>query len=100
MPMPTRPTEANGPPRFRSSQPGVGVQPSAGQSAPPDDIGFERRMIAQTLVAPGVVVEAARRLQLGRGEQVVEAPAARMTRNALPGPARLRGSVAVKRAIG
>jgi hypothetical protein len=62
--------------------------------------GLERRVVAEALVAPGVVVDAGRWLELGRGEYVVEAPAAAMTGDALPGPARFAGSVVVERAVG
>src|SRR5215216_1745896 len=65
-----------------------------------DDVGLECRVVAQALVAPGVVVDTGRWPQLGRAEQVVEAPAAAMSRDALPRPARLARCVAVEGAIG
>src|ERR1700760_1735147 len=62
-------------------------------------VGFQRRVIAQTRVAPRVVIQAADRLQLGRGEDVIDPPATVVARYPLPGPARLGMSVSVEGAV-
>ena len=48
---------------MRSARWGHGVQDEHWRAL--DKVGFERRVIAQALIAPSVVIETADRLQLG-----------------------------------
>ena len=59
-------------------------------------VHLERCVVAKALIAPGVVVQGRGRPKLARSEEVVEAPAAAVARNAPPGPARLPSFVPMK----
>ena len=90
--------------RERRSWPRLGGAPSRrrrrrGLSAR-FDLGLERRVVAEPVVTPGVVVAAPHGEQLRRSEQVVQAPPAAVPRDPPPGPARLARTVAVQRAKG
>src|SRR5215218_9623847 len=64
------------------------------------DVSLERRMVAEALVAPLVVIDAGRRLQLRGGVEVIQAPPPPVTGDALPGPVWSPRSVAGEGAIG
>jgi hypothetical protein len=84
----------------RQGSAGLGSSRSASDRGAAIEVGFDRGVVAQAVVAPGVVVDAPNRAQLGRGEDVVETPAAVVAGAPAPGPARLASRVAVEGAKG
>src|SRR5215207_7931521 len=60
-------------------------------------VDLERRVVAEPLLAPCMVIDGRNGVKLLRCEEVIETPTAVVTGNAPPGPARLAASVAVQR---